>query len=85
MPTLKCAVFLLAMACACAAQDAQPLAERLAAQNALFDEYYESELRSFPERSTAFGDYRYNDQLADYSLRVIAMRDKSNRDYFARI
>ena len=56
-----------------------------AAQNALFDDYYENELRNFPERATAFGDYRYNDQLADYSLAAIAKRDKSNRDYLARI
>jgi len=35
-----------------------PVAERLAAQNALFDEQYEAELREFPERATSFGDYR---------------------------
>ena len=47
------------------AQDLKPVADRLAAQNALFDEQYESDLRNFPERATAFGDYRYNDKLAD--------------------
>jgi hypothetical protein len=31
--------------------------ERLAAQNALFDEQYESDLREFPERATDLGDY----------------------------
>jgi uncharacterized protein (DUF885 family) len=76
---------LLAAACSCLAQDSKPVADRLAAQNALFDEYYENELRTFPERATAFGDYRYNDQLADYSLAAIAKRDKSNRDYLSRI
>jgi uncharacterized protein (DUF885 family) len=44
------------------------LEERLAAQNALFDEYYETELKTHPEMATAYGDYRYNDQLNDYSL-----------------
>jgi uncharacterized protein (DUF885 family) len=78
-------VLLLASACASLAQSAKPPADRLAAQNALFDEYYESELRSFPERATAFGDYRYNDQLADYSLAAIARRDKSNREFLARL
>ena len=78
-------VVLLASACASLAQNPKPLADRLAAQNALFDEYYESELRSFPERATAFGDYRYNDQLADYSLAAIARRDKSNREFLARV
>ena len=85
MRTTKLLVLLLAAACSCLAQDSKPVADRLAAQSALFDEYYENELRNFPERATAFGDYRYNDQLADYSLAAIAKRDKSNRDYLARI
>src|ERR1700748_177427 len=41
---------------------------RLARQNALFEEQYESDLRAHPETATAYGDYRYNDQLNDYSL-----------------
>jgi len=85
MQKLKVALLLLATACSLAAQEVKTLSERLAVQNALFDEYYENELRSFPERATAFGDYRYNDQLADYSLAGIAKRDKSTRDYLARI
>lgn len=81
----KSLLLLLVLAGGVCAQDAKPVAERLAAQNALFDEYYESELRSFPERATAFGDYRYNDQLADRSLAAIAQHDKSNRAYLSRI
>ena len=50
-------------------QDLKPVADRLAAQNALFDEHYETDLRNFPERATAYGDYRYNDKLAQYSFR----------------
>jgi len=79
------ALFLLLAACSTLAQDVKLLPGRLAAQDALFGEYYESELRAFPERATAFGDYRYNDQLADYSLAAVDKRDKSNRDYLARI
>jgi len=67
------------------AQETKPLSDRLTAQNLLFDEYYENELRDFPQRATAFGDYRYNDQLTDYSLAAIAKRDKSSREYLARI
>jgi len=85
MRNLTTFVFLLAAACSSLAQGGKPISERLTAQNSLFDEYYETELRNFPERATAFGDYRYNDQLADYSLAAIAKRDKSNRDYLARI
>src|SRR5690348_212591 len=67
------------------AQTPKPLADRLAAQNALFEEYYENQLVSFPEAATAFGDYRYNDRLNDYSLAAIARRDKTNRAFLKRI
>jgi uncharacterized protein (DUF885 family) len=67
------------------AQDVKPVAERLAAQNALFEEQYESDLRNFPERATSFGDYRYNDKLADYSLAAIAQRNETNRAFLARL
>jgi uncharacterized protein (DUF885 family) len=77
--------FLIAAAGSVFAQNAQPVADRLATQNALFDEQYESDLRNFPERATAFGDYRYNDKLAEYSLDAIAQREKTNEAFLARI
>ncbi|HVH89655.1 MAG TPA: DUF885 family protein, partial [Terriglobales bacterium] len=64
---------------------APTVAERLAAQNALFDEEYESDLREFPERATDFGDYRYNDKLADHSLAAVLRREKINEDFLARL
>ena len=67
------------------AQNAKPVADRLAAQNALFDEYYETDLRNFPERATAYGDYRYNDKLAEYSLDAIRQRHQSDETFLARI
>jgi uncharacterized protein (DUF885 family) len=67
------------------AQNSKPVADRLAAQNALFEEQYENDLRNFPERATAFGDYRYNDKLADYSLDAITQREKSNEASLKRI
>ncbi len=63
----------------------KPVADRLAAQNALFDEYYETDLRNFPERATAYGDYRYNDKLAEYSLNAILQRHHSDETFLARI
>jgi uncharacterized protein (DUF885 family) len=78
-------VFLLVLTGSVFAQDSKTAAERLAAQNALFDEQYESDLRNFPERATAFGDYRYNGKLADYSLAAIAQRDQTNRAFLARL
>jgi uncharacterized protein (DUF885 family) len=67
------------------AQNAKPMADRLAAQNALFDEQYETDLRDFPERATAFGDYRYNDKLAEHSLAAIAQRHQTDEDFLARL
>jgi uncharacterized protein (DUF885 family) len=80
-------VFLLALATAASvfSQDVKPAAERLAAQNALFDEQYEADLRNFPERATAFGDYRYNDQLNDYSLAAIARRHEADEAFLKRL
>ncbi len=50
-----------------------------------FDEQYESDLVNFPQRATAFGDYRYNDKLGDYSLDAIARRHKTDQAFLARI
>lgn len=79
-------IFLVCLlACSAFARNAKPVVDRLAAQNALFDEYYETDLRNRPEMATAFGDYRYNDKLSDYSLQGIAAREKTNEDFLARI
>ena len=67
------------------AQKPDTLAERVAAQNAIFDEQYETDLRNFPERATAYGDYRYNDKLADYSLGAIAERHKTDEAFLAKL
>ena len=78
--------YLLAM-CAVpfAAQASGSLAERVAAQNALFDEYYESELKTHPEMATAYGDYRYNDQLNDYSLAGADAENQRDVAWLARL
>jgi len=78
-------VLLLSIAACAFAQDTKPVAERVAAQNALFDEQYESDLRNFPERATAFGDYRYNDKLSDRSLDAIAQYHKTDQSFLARL
>jgi len=67
------------------AQDLKPVADRLAVQNALFEEQYETDLRNFPERATAYGDYRYNDKLAEYSLDAILRRHKTDEDFLAQL
>jgi uncharacterized protein (DUF885 family) len=73
------------MASSIFAQDLKPVADRLAAQNALFEEQYETDLRNFPERATAYGDYRYNDKLAEYSLDAILQRHQTDETVLARL
>jgi len=77
--------FLVAIASSVFAQNLKPVADRVAAQNALFEEQYESDLRNFPERATAFGDYRYNDKLADRSLDAIAQYHKTDQAFLSRL
>jgi uncharacterized protein (DUF885 family) len=76
---------LVAIAGSVLAQNVKPVADRLAAQNALFEEQYESDLRNFPERATAFGDYRYNDKLAEHSLAAIAQRHATDEAFLTRL
>jgi uncharacterized protein (DUF885 family) len=78
-------VLTLTLSASVFAQNLKPVADRLAAQNALFDEYYETDLRNFPERATAYGDYRYNDKLAEYSLDAILQRHHSDATFLAQI
>src|SRR5260370_29469067 len=67
------------------AQNLKPVADRVAAQSALFEEQYESDLRNLPTRATAYGDYRYNDKLGDYSLAAIAERNQTDRGFLSRL
>jgi uncharacterized protein (DUF885 family) len=67
------------------AQAPSPVAARLAAQNALFDESWQATLKMNPMIATAVGDYRYNDQLGDYSLAASAARHSRAVAELARI
>ena len=76
---------LLGIAPAMVAARQAALRERLAAQNALFDEEYESELKTHPELATAHGDYRYNDQLDDYSLAGAEAQHARDADFLKQL
>ena len=49
-------------------QSTKSVADRLAAQNALFKEQFDDDMKASPESETARGDYRDNALLDDYSL-----------------
>ncbi len=61
------------------------ISARLAAQNALFEESWQTTLKLSPLLATNVGDYRYNDQLGDDSLASILSRHKLDEAYFARL
>jgi len=58
---------------------------RVTTQNSLFEEYYQSELKAHPERATAYGDYRYNDRLDEYSLAAINSQHANDLSFLARL
>src|SRR5580704_9974735 len=83
--------FLLAVCALPAANGASPAAapssaqSRVDAQNSLFEEYYQAELKAHPERATAYGDYRYNDRLDEYSLAALRGMHAADRAFLARL
>src|SRR5438874_2420343 len=76
--------FVLALAGPAFAEMA-PVADRVAEQNKLFDEFYETGLKNSPERATAYGDYRYNNLLGQYSLKEIARQHVEADDFLRRL
>lgn len=74
----------LVLGCSAFAQTAS-VADRVAKQNALFEEYYQAFLKNNPERATAYGDYRYNSQLAQVSLKEITRQHAEYDDFRARL
>jgi uncharacterized protein (DUF885 family) len=85
----KTLTLILAMCCfaieASFGAAADSVESRVAAQNSLFEEYYQSELRAHPERATAYGDYRYNDRLDEYSLAAINGQHASDQGFLKRL
>lgn len=77
-------VFGLVLGLACSAFG-QTVADRVAKQNALFEEYYQAGLKNFPERATSYGDYRYNSQLGQVSPADIARQHAEADDFLARL
>src|SRR5438067_9490969 len=78
-------LFLILAAFPLVAQQPTPVDARLAAQNALFQDYWETTLKLNPTLATNVGDYRYNDKLGDYSLASVARRHETSASFLGRI
>src|SRR6202789_1497343 len=83
----KTALFGLLIACSftVAAKDTDGAAAAIAAQNTLFEEQYQADLKAHPERATAVGDYRYNDQLEDFSPAAFQRQNAVDQDFLSRL
>jgi uncharacterized protein (DUF885 family) len=78
-------LLLAASICSSAFAQTAPVADRVATQNALFEEFYQTGLKNSPERATGVGDYRYNALLGDASLAEIAREHAENDAFLARL
>jgi uncharacterized protein (DUF885 family) len=87
----RCAVLILSLlafastAVSAAELSAASLDRRLRAQKAVFNDFWETTLKLNPTLATAVGDYRYNDQLGDYSLAGIRKRHAISEEFLKRI
>jgi uncharacterized protein (DUF885 family) len=79
------AVSVAISACVSTATPPPSVQSRIEAQNALFEEQFETDLKAHPERATAIGDYRYNGQLDDYSLAAIERQHVSDAGFVSRL
>jgi uncharacterized protein (DUF885 family) len=85
MRSTTLAALIVAFSFSAAAKAPDSVALRVAAQNALFEEQYQSDLKRHPERATAIGDYRYNDQLDDYSPAGFELQHALDEDFLSRL
>src|SRR2546429_354613 len=85
MHKITLVALLIACSFSAAAKNSESVTERIAAQNALFEEQFEADLKSHPERATAIGDYRYNDQLDDFSPGASQRQNQADQKFIARL
>ncbi|HEY0370307.1 MAG TPA: DUF885 domain-containing protein, partial [Chthoniobacterales bacterium] len=84
MRNLVVSGLVLALASTASAQ-MESVADRVAKQNALFEEFYEAGLKNSPERATSYGDYRYNGLLGQYSLQEVERQHAEADDFLKRL
>jgi hypothetical protein len=84
MRILACLLLAACVGSSAHAQDTS-VADRVAKQNALFEEFYQAVLKNSPERATSVGDDRYNAQLSDESLERIARQHAEDEAFLARL
>ncbi len=61
------------------------LADRRAALNAVFEDYWQDTLKHSPEYASTLGDKRYNDQISDYSVRAVNAQLGREQEFMMRL
>lgn len=84
-PSLLVPAVCLTLVAAAQTPAAPSVATRIAAQNAFFEAQYEQELKDSPLRATAYGDYRYNNQLGDFSLAHLEAENAADKLALAKL
>jgi uncharacterized protein (DUF885 family) len=79
------ALLLAALAITPCLLSAQTVESRRKALNSVFTDKWEDDLRSSPEFASSIGDYRYNDQLTDYSVKAYNDQLARGRVYIERL
>jgi uncharacterized protein (DUF885 family) len=79
------ALLLAALAITPCLLSAQTVESRRKALNTVFTDKWEDDLRSSPEFASSIGDYRYNDQLTDYSVKAYNDQLARGRVYIERL
>lgn len=74
-----------AVVCSVMAAQGASVADRVAQQNALFEEFYQAGLKNNPTGATALGDFRYNALLAEVSLAAEAQQHAQDDAYLVRL
>ena len=55
------------------------------ALNAIFTDYWEDKLKHEPETASELGDKRYNDQIADYSVKAFNEKLEREQGFLMRL
>jgi uncharacterized protein (DUF885 family) len=58
---------------------------RVTAQNAIFEKWYQADLKAHPEQATAYGDYRYNNRLDGRSLAAVSAEHTNDQYVLAHL
>jgi uncharacterized protein (DUF885 family) len=86
--TISCALICLVMTTSMhgsTAQSQSSVQVRLAAQNDLFRQQFEDDMKASPETATSYGDYRYNALLDHRSLAASAQQNVADVGFRAKL